>query len=333
MSATGIRFSDGGACIEISGAAELARLLQTLTESDDEHASELQGLHRMFQQLDERATELHRVFERHSLQQNTETQQITQQCVRNLPSRRAGAMDAESKCNICLSSFEDGEKIHILPCEHEFHASCVDKWLLDVKRTCPCCRRDICSKAVYTCCAVTSDRVNPGRKVVRGPDWSWQDQDGGAGEVGVLLGTDRDGWVKVLWRQNSHTNVYRVKSHTDLKFLKSDCVCSSEQAALDLLSVRELKAILKCNDVDLHDCREKHDLVQLVTNLRTTSTSPNSEIVVGARVLIHSMRSAGYNGLFGTVEGVLSDNRVAVKVDTIEKEISVKRQNLLVQLN
>jgi len=31
-----------------------------------------------------------------------------------------------------------------LPCKHEFHAKCVDRWLLDVHRTCPCCRADVC---------------------------------------------------------------------------------------------------------------------------------------------------------------------------------------------
>lgn len=44
-------------------------------------------------------------------------------------------------CVICLSRFELKSKIRPLPCNHAFHAKCVDKWLR-ANRTCPICRRD-----------------------------------------------------------------------------------------------------------------------------------------------------------------------------------------------
>lgn len=44
-------------------------------------------------------------------------------------------------CVICLSKFELKSKIRPLPCNHAFHAKCVDKWLR-ANRTCPICRRD-----------------------------------------------------------------------------------------------------------------------------------------------------------------------------------------------
>lgn len=44
-------------------------------------------------------------------------------------------------CVICLSKFELKAKIRPLPCNHAFHAKCVDKWLR-ANRTCPICRRD-----------------------------------------------------------------------------------------------------------------------------------------------------------------------------------------------
>jgi len=44
-------------------------------------------------------------------------------------------------CVICLSKFELKTKIRPLPCNHAFHAKCVDKWLR-ANRTCPICRRD-----------------------------------------------------------------------------------------------------------------------------------------------------------------------------------------------
>ncbi|KAH9362834.1 hypothetical protein HPB48_015203 [Haemaphysalis longicornis] len=44
-------------------------------------------------------------------------------------------------CAVCLSSLENGEIVRVLPCNHEFHAACVDRWLRS-KRTCPICRWD-----------------------------------------------------------------------------------------------------------------------------------------------------------------------------------------------
>ena len=40
-------------------------------------------------------------------------------------------------CSICL---EDGYDMVYFPCKHTFHPSCILKWLLDKKKTCPCCR-------------------------------------------------------------------------------------------------------------------------------------------------------------------------------------------------
>jgi hypothetical protein len=38
------------------------------------------------------------------------------------------------RCHICLTEYEDGEQIRTLPCKHEFHLQCVDKWLKEVHR-------------------------------------------------------------------------------------------------------------------------------------------------------------------------------------------------------
>jgi hypothetical protein len=48
------------------------------------------------------------------------------------------------ECYICLDTYEDGDHMRRLPCKHEFHSKCVDRWLLEVHRTCPCCRADVC---------------------------------------------------------------------------------------------------------------------------------------------------------------------------------------------
>eukprot|EP00049_Salpingoeca_infusionum_P015690 m.307121 g.307121 ORF g.307121 m.307121 type:complete len:2248 (-) comp15932_c0_seq1:1557-8300(-) len=58
-----------------------------------------------------------------------------------------------------------------------------------------------------------------GSRVVRGPDWKWGDQDGGAGTVGVCKGgLDDDKWVSVEW-PNGQSNTYRMGNSScfDLK--------------------------------------------------------------------------------------------------------------------
>ncbi|XP_022135152.1 E3 ubiquitin ligase BIG BROTHER-related-like isoform X2 [Momordica charantia] len=53
-----------------------------------------------------------------------------------------GGDDIE-QCYICLAEYEDGDKIRVLPCRHEYHMSCVDKWLKEIHGVCPLCRGDV----------------------------------------------------------------------------------------------------------------------------------------------------------------------------------------------
>lgn len=47
------------------------------------------------------------------------------------------------QCYICLAEYEEGDRIRLLPCHHEYHMSCVDKWLKEIHGVCPLCRRDV----------------------------------------------------------------------------------------------------------------------------------------------------------------------------------------------
>ncbi|EXC09714.1 RING-H2 finger protein ATL54 [Morus notabilis] len=48
-----------------------------------------------------------------------------------------------TECSVCLSEFEEGENIRLLPkCSHAFHISCIDRWLRSHKN-CPLCRAPI----------------------------------------------------------------------------------------------------------------------------------------------------------------------------------------------
>ncbi|XP_020090575.1 E3 ubiquitin-protein ligase RLIM-like [Ananas comosus] len=56
----------------------------------------------------------------------------------------AGISDDIEQCYICLSEYEDGDQIRVLPCHHEYHMPCIDKWLKEIHRVCPLCRGDVC---------------------------------------------------------------------------------------------------------------------------------------------------------------------------------------------
>ncbi|XP_052277936.1 uncharacterized protein LOC127876646 isoform X2 [Dreissena polymorpha] len=50
--------------------------------------------------------------------------------------------------------------------------------------------------------------IAPGCRVRRGPDWRYEDQDGGPGNIGSVYGVDISGIVKVRW-DNGNLNTYR----------------------------------------------------------------------------------------------------------------------------
>lgn len=50
-------------------------------------------------------------------------------------------------CAICLEEYAHGDKLRLLPCNHEFHVPCIDNWL-NRKPFCPICKRDACSNGI-----------------------------------------------------------------------------------------------------------------------------------------------------------------------------------------
>ncbi|CAJ1055828.1 uncharacterized protein si:ch211-59o9.10 [Xyrichtys novacula] len=47
-----------------------------------------------------------------------------------------------TQCQICFCDYTDGEKLRMLPCFHDYHAPCIDRWLKD-NTTCPICRANL----------------------------------------------------------------------------------------------------------------------------------------------------------------------------------------------
>ncbi|EEB15177.1 RING finger protein, putative [Pediculus humanus corporis] len=71
--------------------------------------------------------------------------------IEQLPSYKFNVENHQSDqtcCVVCMCDFEPRQSLRVLPCSHEFHAKCVDKWLKG-NRTCPICRGDA-SQYFYT---------------------------------------------------------------------------------------------------------------------------------------------------------------------------------------
>ncbi|KAF5300013.1 hypothetical protein FQR65_LT09269 [Abscondita terminalis] len=60
---------------------------------------------------------------------------------KNIKSDDNEVQDGEC-CAICIEPYKVSEVLRMLPCQHEFHKSCIDPWLLE-HRTCPMCKMDI----------------------------------------------------------------------------------------------------------------------------------------------------------------------------------------------
>ncbi|CAJ0948134.1 unnamed protein product [Ranitomeya imitator] len=57
---------------------------------------------------------------------------LTKANIEQLPSYRFNLESHQSEqtlCVVCFSDFESRQLLRVLPCNHEFHAKCVDKWL------------------------------------------------------------------------------------------------------------------------------------------------------------------------------------------------------------
>ncbi|TPX31097.1 hypothetical protein SmJEL517_g05487 [Synchytrium microbalum] len=49
---------------------------------------------------------------------------------------------SDALCVICLTEYEDGDRLRQLRCSHHFHMTCVDEWLR-INKSCPLCVRDV----------------------------------------------------------------------------------------------------------------------------------------------------------------------------------------------
>ncbi|KAM6936876.1 uncharacterized protein FYW49_020683 [Xenentodon cancila] len=55
---------------------------------------------------------------------------------------QSASNSGNTQCQICFCDYCDGEKLRMLPCFHEYHVQCIDRWLKD-NITCPICRANL----------------------------------------------------------------------------------------------------------------------------------------------------------------------------------------------
>jgi Ring finger domain len=68
----------------------------------------------------------------------------TQEVIEEMSTQQTLIQDLPSMCTICQDNMRQGEIIRRLNvCNHEFHVSCIDNWLLNRSVICPVCRHDI----------------------------------------------------------------------------------------------------------------------------------------------------------------------------------------------
>lgn len=71
---------------------------------------------------------------------------LTKEQIDNLSTRTYGQASLEGEmgraCSVCINDYAQGNKLRRLPCSHEFHIHCIDRWLSE-NNTCPICRQPI----------------------------------------------------------------------------------------------------------------------------------------------------------------------------------------------
>ncbi|KAM9332083.1 E3 ubiquitin-protein ligase RNF6 isoform 1-T5 [Pholidichthys leucotaenia] len=71
---------------------------------------------------------------------------LTKEQIDNLSTRTYGQASLEGEigraCSVCINEYTQGNKLRRLPCSHEFHIHCIDRWLSE-NNTCPICRQPI----------------------------------------------------------------------------------------------------------------------------------------------------------------------------------------------
>lgn len=95
------------------------------------------------------------------------------------------------------------------------------------------------------------ETLEPGDKVVRGPDWIWGKQDGEPGSIGIITGRDtcmpdEEGWHLVEWPNGDKNGyVYNEERKDIIRFKKSESIKEEPEEVIIKLNKSDFKNALK----------------------------------------------------------------------------------------
>lgn len=72
------------------------------------------------------------------------THKLSRREIERFPTKRfqSASGGGSTQCHICFCEYSDGEKLRMLPCFHDYHVQCIDRWLKE-NITCPICRANL----------------------------------------------------------------------------------------------------------------------------------------------------------------------------------------------
>lgn len=76
------------------------------------------------------------------------SRRLSRREIQMFPTQRftSGGERGSKQCHICFCDYRDGDRLRMLPCFHDYHVHCIDRWLKD-NITCPICRADLTNQA------------------------------------------------------------------------------------------------------------------------------------------------------------------------------------------
>ncbi|KAI1882106.1 hypothetical protein AGOR_G00247270 [Albula goreensis] len=76
---------------------------------------------------------------------------LSQREIQRLPTKSFNPAYSAGKteCQICFCNYTEGEELRMLPCLHDYHVQCIDRWLKE-NATCPICRVDVSERGCLT---------------------------------------------------------------------------------------------------------------------------------------------------------------------------------------
>jgi hypothetical protein len=71
------------------------------------------------------------------LDESVPTKTVPNECVASLKTDTVFELHVDEQCGVCMENYVVGETRKILPCEHVFHANCIETWLRHNSTKCP----------------------------------------------------------------------------------------------------------------------------------------------------------------------------------------------------